>query len=152
MLVPVYWLAESGGLMNRRHFMAGSLALAGQQKFLHSQQALLHSLTNLALAAQKSAPLVAPHDLLSTTYTEAFLESHLVALGAWYPYAKWGDRAVWEAVPADIRAAVVARAEADQKVGWKALLASTFLDYKRNGNRSRFEDSKLWHAAPCCSI
>jgi predicted ABC-type transport system involved in lysophospholipase L1 biosynthesis ATPase subunit len=35
--------------MNRRHFMAGSLALAGQQKFLHS-------LGNLALAAEESAP------------------------------------------------------------------------------------------------
>jgi hypothetical protein len=119
--------------MNRRRFMAGSLALAGQQKFLHS-------LGNLALAAQESAPLEAPHDLLSTTYSEAFLESHLAAPGAWHPYAKWGDRAAWEAVPGDIRAAVVARAEADQKSGWKPLLASTFLDYKRNGNRSRFED------------
>jgi len=124
--------------MNRRYFLAGSVALAGQQKFLHS-------LGNLALAAQESAPaqekslLIAPHDLLSKTYSEAFLQSHLVAPGAWHPYAKWSERAAWEAVPADIRAAVVARAEADQKAGWKALLASTFLDYKRNGNRSRFE-------------
>jgi hypothetical protein len=124
--------------MNRRHFLAGSLGLAGQQKFLHS-------LGNLVLAAQESAPpqekslQVAPHDLLTSTYSEAFLESRLLGPGAWHPYAKWGDRAAWEAVPADIRAAVVARAEADQKAGWKALLASTFLDYKRNGNRSRFE-------------
>jgi hypothetical protein len=124
--------------MNRRHFMAGSLALAGQQKFFHSQG-------NLALAAQESAPpqekslLVAPHDLLTSTYTEVFLESHLVGPGAWHPYPKGNERAAWEAVPADIRAAVVARAEADQKAGWKALLASTFLDFERNGNRSRFE-------------
>ena len=125
--------------MNRRHFVAGSLALAGQQK-------LLHALGNLALAGQESAPpqekavLEAPHDLLSATYTEVFLESHLVAPGAWHPYPKWSERAAWEAVPGDIRAAVVARAEADQKAGWEALLASTFLDFKRNGNRSRFED------------
>ncbi|MFZ0339816.1 MAG: heparinase II/III family protein [Terracidiphilus sp.] len=124
--------------MNRRHFVAGSLAIAGQQK-------LLHSLGSLALAAQESAPpqeklvLVAPHDLLSTTYTEAFLETHLAAPGAWHPYPTWSERAAWEAVPGDIRAAIVARAEADQKAGWKALLASTFLDFKRNGNRSRFE-------------
>jgi hypothetical protein len=123
--------------MNRRHFVAGSLALARQQKFLHF-------LGNLALVPQESTPrdkslLVAPHDLLSTTYSEAFLESHLVTPGAWHPFAKWSDRAVWEAVPVDIRAAVVARAEVDRKAGWKALLASTFLDFKRNGNRSRFE-------------
>jgi hypothetical protein len=130
--MPVYWLAESGELMNRRHFMVSSLALAGQQKFLHS-------LGSLALAAQENAPQVAPHDLLSATYSEAFLESHLAAPGAWRPYPTWSERAAWEAVPGDIRAAVVARAEADQKEGWKALLASTFLDFKRNGNRSRFE-------------
>ncbi|MGA2672260.1 MAG: hypothetical protein ABSE99_03440, partial [Terracidiphilus sp.] len=135
--------------MNRRHFMAGSLALAGQQKFLHSHWALLHPLTDLARAAQQSASpqekpaLVAPHDLLSTTYSAAFLEGHLMAPGAWHPYPKWSERAAWEAVPADIRAAVVTRAEADQKAGWKALLASTFLDFKRNGNRSRFEDSSF---------
>jgi hypothetical protein len=62
-----------------------------------------------------------------------------VGPGAWHPYPKGNERAAWEAVPADIRAAVVARAEADQKAGWKALLASTFLDFERNGNRSRFE-------------
>jgi hypothetical protein len=123
--------------MNRRHFVVGGLAIAGQQKFLHS-------LGNLALAAQDNAPqerpiLVAPHNLLTTTYSEAFLESHLMAQGAWHPYPKWSERAAWEAVPGDIRAAVVARAETDQKAGWKALLASTFLDFKRNGNRSRFE-------------
>ena len=124
--------------MDRRHFLAGSLALAGQQRFLHS-------LGKIAPAAQESSPpqekshLAAPHDLLTTTYTEAFLKGHLVAPGAWHPYPKWSERAAWEMVPADIRAAVVARAEADQKAGWKALLASTFLDFKRNGNRSRFE-------------
>src|SRR5208337_1554777 len=121
-----------GGLMNRRHFMAGGLALAGQQK-------VLHSLGNLALAAQENSPLETPHDLLTTTYTEAFLGNHLATPGAWHPYPKWSERASWEAVPLDIRAAVIARAEADQKAGWKALLASTFLDFKRNGNRSRFE-------------
>ncbi len=124
--------------MNRRHFMVSSLALAGQQRFLHS-------MGPLALAAQENAPphekslLVAPHDLLSTTYTEAFLENHLAAPGAWHPYPTWSERAMWEAVPGDIRAAIVARAEADQKAGWKALLATTFLDFARNGNRSRFE-------------
>ena len=41
--------------------------------------------------------------------------------------------------PGGIRTAVVAQAEADQKAGWKALLATTFLDFKRNGNRRRFE-------------
>ncbi len=118
--------------MNRRHFLAGSLALAGHRN-------LLQSMGNLALAAQPETPLNAPHDLLATTYSQDFLRSHLAAPGAWQPYARWSDRPAWEAVPADIRAAAVARAEQDQKAGWQVLPAITFLDFKRNGNRSRFE-------------
>jgi hypothetical protein len=126
--------------MNRRLFLAGSLALAGQQK-------LLHSLGPLALDAPAITPLQEPLDLLSTTYTESFLKSHLAAPGAWHPYPTASERAAWEAVPDDIRKAVVARAEADQKAGWKALLATTFLDYKRNGNRSRYEDENFGRRA-----
>jgi hypothetical protein len=122
--------------MNRRHFLAGSLALAGQQK-------LLHSIGNLARDASAKTPLQAPHDLLSATYSEEFLKSHLAAPGAWHPYPTGSERAAWEAVADDIHRAVIARAEADQKAGWRALLASTFLDYKRNGNRSRFEGEQF---------
>jgi hypothetical protein len=122
--------------MNRRNFLAGSIALAGQHKLLRSMGAL-------SIAEQDAPPLVAPHNLLSTTYTESFLEGKLVAAGAWHPYPNWSERGPWEAVPQDIRAAIVARAEADRKVGWKALLATTFLDFKRNGNRTRFEDDSF---------
>jgi Heparinase II/III-like protein len=118
--------------MNRRHFLAGSLALAGQQQ-------LLRSMGGIALDAREAAKLVAPHDLLSTTYTESFLASKLVAPGTWHPYPKWGEREPWDSVPIDIRSAIVARAEADQKAGWKALLATKFLEFKRTGNRSHYE-------------
>ena len=84
--------------------------------------------------------LVAPHNLLSSTYTEAFLASKLAAPGAWHPYPNWSERGPWMAIPADIRKAVVECAEADQKVGWKALLATSFLEYRRNGNRTRYQE------------
>jgi hypothetical protein len=126
--------------MNRRHFLAGSLALA-------SQRELLRSMGSLVPGAPASAPIQPPHDLLTSTYTKTFLESKLVAPGAWHPYPTWGEREAWETVPAEIRSAVVERAEADQKEGWKALLASTFLDFKRNGNRSRFESSSFGRRA-----
>lgn len=118
--------------MNRRDFVAGSLALVGQQE-------LLRSMGKLPSSEQGNAPMEAPHNLLSTTYTESFLESKLIAPGAWRPYPTCSEREAWEAVPGDIRAAVAERAEGDQKAGWKALLATKFLDFKRNGNRSRFE-------------
>ena len=59
--------------MNRRHFMAGSMALAGPQKLLHSMEALPIS----GPAAAGAQQITRPRDLLSTTYTESFLESKL---------------------------------------------------------------------------
>ena len=118
--------------MNRRHFLAGSLALAGQQR-------VLRSMNGLALGAAEAAALVAPHNLLSATYSETFLSGKLIAPGAWHPYPNWSERDAWDAVPGDIRTAIVARAEADQKAGWKALLATTFLEFNRNRNRSHYE-------------
>jgi hypothetical protein len=90
-------------------------------------------------ALPDAAALVAPHNLLSSTYTEAMLESKLAAFGAWHPYPKCDERSAWLAVPEDLRTAVIARAEDDLKAGWKAILAVRFLDFRRNGNRSRYE-------------
>jgi hypothetical protein len=126
--------------MNRRHFLQSSLALAGSEPALRSMGAF-------SLPDTSSAALAAPHDLLSTTYTETFLDGHLAAPGAWHPCPAANERAPWEAVPGDIRAAIVQRAEADQKSGWKVLLASRFLDFKRNGNRSRFESDSFGRRA-----
>jgi Heparinase II/III-like protein len=118
--------------MNRRDFLAGTIAVAGQQRLLRSMGAT-------HFEVKDNTHLVAPHNLLSTTYTQSFLENKLAAYGAWHPYPTWSERGPWEAVPDDIRAAVVERAESDRETGWKALLATTFLDFKRNGNRTRYE-------------
>lgn len=118
--------------MNRRNFLAGSIALAGQQK-------LLRSMGPLAVAATDAPALILPQNLLSSTFTEEFLASKLLTVDQWHPYPRWGERGPWEAVPADIRAKIITQAEADQQAGWNALLASSFLEYKRNGNRSRYE-------------
>jgi len=118
--------------MNRRNFLAGSIALAGQQK-------LLHSVGALSLGQPAAVQATSPQDLLSSTYTEAMLTSKLAPPGEWHPYPRWNERGPWEAVPTDIRAAIVERAEEDQKKGWKAFLATTFLDFRRNGNRTRYE-------------
>src|ERR1039458_7261500 len=118
--------------MNRRNFLAGSVALAGQQKLLRSMGAL-------TFGGQTAAPATSPQNLLSTTYPESFLESKLVPPGQWHPYPRCSERGPWEAIPADLRTAYIAKAEADRKDGWNAFDATKMLDFKRNGNRSRFE-------------
>jgi hypothetical protein len=119
-------------LINRREFLAGSIALAGQAK-------LLRSMGTTSIGGQEKPPVSVPRDLLSTTFPESFLESKLVPADQWRPYPKWSDRGAWEAVPADIAGAFVERAEDDQKLGWKAFLATKFMEFKRDGNRSHYE-------------
>lgn len=118
--------------MNRRHFLAGSMALAGQQRIFRSMEPF-------AIPRQDSRQAGSPQNLLSTTYPLSFLESALIPLGEWHPYPRWSERGPWETVPADIRTVIVERAQAEQIAGWKALLATTFLDFTRNGNRTRYE-------------
>jgi len=118
--------------MNRRHFLAGSIALAGQQKLLRSMGAM-------PIGGQGTPAATSPQNLLSTTFTESFLTSNLVSADKFHPYPRWDERAAWEAVPEDLRVPIVQQAEADQKAGWNAVLATTFLEFKRNGNRSRYE-------------
>jgi Heparinase II/III-like protein len=118
--------------VNRRSFLAGSLALAGQTKLSHS----LSALPTDPDGAPANQP---PQNLLSTTFTEEFLSTGLMTAERWHPYPRSNERAAWEAVPGDIRARIVGQAEADQKAGWNALLATSFLEFKRDGNRSRYE-------------
>jgi hypothetical protein len=118
--------------LNRRDFLEGSLVLAGHTHVFGAMKTFSNEDKN-ALADKP------PQNLLSTTFTEAFLTGHLMTPDKWHPYPRWNERAVWEAVPKDIRAKVITQAESDQKAGWNALLASSFLEFKRNGNRSRYE-------------
>lgn len=130
--------------MNRRHFLAGSVALAGQQK-------LLRSTSPFSIDENGAPPISRPHDLLSTTFPESFLASRLLPVDKWHPYPRCTERGPWEAVPADIRAAFVAKATADSKEGWKAFLATRFMDYKRTGSRELYQEdtfgrrAKLFH-------
>ena len=118
--------------MNRRDFIAGSLALATQQN-------LLRAAAPDPASGQDTPPATSPQNLLTSTFTESFLTDHLIPVADWHPYPKWNDRALWEGIPGDIRSLVVAQAEANQKEGWHAVLATSFLEYARDGNRTRYE-------------
>lgn len=50
------------------------------------------------------------------------------------------DRSAWTSLPEDISARLVASGEAALDQPWPILPATTYLDYVRNGNRTRFED------------
>ena len=91
------------------------------------------------MAAQQSAPLSVPQNLLSTTYTESFLSGKLMPASEWHPFPKYGERGPWQAIPGDLRSAIIARAEEDQKTGWKVEPATMFLEFKRIGNQADWQ-------------
>ncbi len=77
--------------------------------------------------------------LLARTWTPEALESVLLAPGAWRPYPKAGDAEGWKKVPAAVREAHIRQAEMRLGADWVVPKASMFLDYVRDGNRSRYE-------------
>ncbi|MDE1178657.1 MAG: heparinase II/III family protein [Edaphobacter sp.] len=119
--------------MNRRELLRGTAALAGISH--------LSPLASIAQSQATASAVTKPSDhFLATTFSEQLLRSHLVPIGQWSPYPKVTDRDAWLKVPADLRALMVKNA--GQWVGkpWPQLEAVTALDFKRNGNRTRFEE------------
>jgi len=120
--------------MNRRELLTGAAALVGAS---HIPVAFGQSGTN---GDSLSGP---PRRLLSSTFTPELLRAKLVPVGQWHPYPRASEREAWMEVPADIRAAMVKRAEAWKGKDWPSLLATTELDFKRNGNRTRYESQQF---------
>ncbi len=50
------------------------------------------------------------------------------------------DRQAWQAVPAAYRDRLLVAGKAASEAEWPLLKASSFMDYRRNGNRTRFEE------------
>lgn len=80
--------------------------------------------------------------LLSSGWPASRLAGALLPRDSWKPFPPAQDRAAWQDLPGDAREAAIRGGELRLGAGWPVLPASVFLDYKRNGNRSRYED--LW--------
>ncbi len=55
------------------------------------------------------------------------------------PFPKWGDPA-WQALPEEGRKHLIELAEQSATEDLPVLRATTYMDYKRNGNRTRYQD------------
>ncbi len=128
--------------MNRRHFLVGSLTLAGLPNFGWA----LRNLSTIGSEAKS------PQNLLTRTFPETLLAKRLQSIEVWHPYPHSGERAAWESVPADIRAFLLRRGLAAQSAGWKVLTATGFLDYKRTGNRDRYEHQEFGRRSQLASL
>src|ERR1035441_10068307 len=112
--------------MDRRAFLSSSIA-AGAAAF---------SRWPTFARAQAAAVEGVPPGLISQTFQP--FSGALLAPGTWSPYPKAGDPR-WNAVPQQVRDALIARADAANSSPWPEMLATDELEFHRNGNRTRFE-------------
>ena len=106
--------------------MASSAALAGM------------AMLRPVLFAQP-ARAVAAMGKPSLTSTFGPLKAELMSGPAWNFYPTIDTRGFWAELPTDVRENLAARAEAANTGDWPQLLATLELEFRRNGNRSRFE-------------
>lgn len=78
-------------------------------------------------------------DLFESAWPAARLAETLPAREQYRPFPTAADRAGWDALPADARAALVAAGEKHLPGPWQELPATVFLEYRRTGNRSHYE-------------
>ncbi|MDA0708862.1 MAG: heparinase II/III family protein [bacterium] len=84
-------------------------------------------------------PVCAQPDLLSSKYTPEQLKAMLIGREQWKPFPTASDRERWEALSPQVREGAITRGEESLAYVWPALKAEVFLDYARNGNRSKYE-------------
>jgi hypothetical protein len=77
--------------------------------------------------------------MLIDAMAAADLRRALLPAQDYRPFPAASDRAPWDALPARPREELVAAGERYLAFEWKALTAARFLDFKRTGNRTRYE-------------
>ncbi|HXC95281.1 MAG TPA: heparinase II/III family protein [Edaphobacter sp.] len=122
--------------MNRRQLLRSSAVLVGGSY-------LSPSFGHIALGQDQREITGPPKRLLSSTFTTELLRAKLVPIGAWHPYPRATERETWMQVPEDLRSAMIRRADVWKGKDWPSLLATTTLDFKRNGNRTRYESAQF---------
>ena len=77
--------------------------------------------------------------MLSQIHSKDMVRDVLIPRADWRPFPSASRRDAWEALPERVRQAQIARGEARLNFDWPPVPATRFLDYARNGNRSRYE-------------
>ena len=76
---------------------------------------------------------------LGELYPQEKVAELLIPREKWHPWPRWGERQAWERLPKEVRGDLVASGEKYLDYDWPALPATLFLEFARNGNRSRYE-------------
>ncbi len=76
---------------------------------------------------------------LRELYPQEKIEKVLVPREQWNPWPRYDDRVAWEGLPEQVRKDLIANGEKYLGYDWPDLPATRFLEFAREGNRSRYE-------------
>ncbi|HEV2073550.1 MAG TPA: heparinase II/III family protein [Thermomicrobiales bacterium] len=76
---------------------------------------------------------------LAERFTIDTVRDALVAPGHWHPYPTIADRRDWEGLSAEQKNFLIEEGEALLGTSWPELKATLFMEFQRNGNRSRYQ-------------
>jgi hypothetical protein len=76
---------------------------------------------------------------LRELYPQEKVAEVLIPREQWRPWPKWSDRQAWEKLPESVRKDLIANGEKHLGYDWPDLPATLFLEFAREGNRSRYE-------------
>lgn len=111
---------------HRRQFVAGLAASASLGQSGFGQKNL-----------REDAPV--RRHLLSNRLPQELIAASLVPIDSWKPYPQLTDRTGWQSLPPEFHNKLIASGEKRLREQWPALPATLFLEFKRNGDRTRYE-------------
>jgi hypothetical protein len=77
-------------------------------------------------------------EILTALYSQEFLNGNVLPLSDFHPYPAYGDDA-WKNIPEDVKQAYIREGEKLLGEKWEAVPAMLFTEFRKNGNRSRYE-------------
>ena len=90
--------------------------------------------------------------MLADTFGGGRLLNLLLKRTDWHPFPTAAQRPEWEALPEGARRAHLARGEALLGCDWAPLPATLFLDYVRDGNRTRYQQVRDGRRRDLCDL
>ncbi|UCD51196.1 MAG: heparinase II/III family protein [Phycisphaerales bacterium] len=76
---------------------------------------------------------------LADLYPQKKVAQLILPREQWHPWPTWSERQAWEQLPQEVREDLLANGEEYLGYDWPTLPATLFLEFARNGNRSRYE-------------
>ena len=104
-----------------------------------TRRELLGSAGLLVALPGAKAQALRKRNLLATAWPPEHIASNLQPRSSFHPFPTAAERGPWEELPGDARASLLEAGEKQLKTSWDVLPATVFLEFRRNGNRSRYE-------------